>query len=147
MVHCVVEIKQNSNSGLATQIASQFALTGHTTADKRLRYASPKLMLRINFFYPQNVAQIFEPPFGLTPKILSCLLRLTEKEQSKQNNENNETSHHPTDVKRNFPVNYSSLTEGAFPTVPSQHRGTPARNHWRHPSQRRPQQINVSSNL
>jgi len=52
----------------------------------------------------KKLPKIFEPPFGLTPKILSCSLRLTEKEQSKQNNKNNETSHHPTDVKRNFPV-------------------------------------------
>ena len=44
----VVE-KQNSKGGLATQIASQFALTGHTTADKRLRCAPPELPSATSF--------------------------------------------------------------------------------------------------
>ena len=56
-------------------------------------------------FVQSMLPKIFEPPFGLTPKIPSCPLRLTKKELSKQNNKNNETSHRPTCVKRNFLLN------------------------------------------
>jgi hypothetical protein len=51
-------------------------------------------------FAKYSLPKIFEPPFGLTPKILPCSLRLTEKEHFQQNNKNNETSHRPTYVKR-----------------------------------------------
>ena len=52
--------------------------------------------------YMKELPKIFVPPFGLKPKILFCSLRLAKKEQSKQNNE---TSHRPTYVKRNFLLN------------------------------------------